>query len=93
MKKTAAEVLATILRCATPDITQENKAKFMEWAEEKLPPKSQIENFKSGVQLRLSGVLALGAMVLSCSYTIPDWLPDILDLLARRSNDPYPIAV
>ena len=39
------------------------------------------------------GVLGLAALVQSCPYTVPDWLPAVLDELTLHLNDPAPIPV
>ncbi|XP_019858537.1 PREDICTED: proteasome activator complex subunit 4 [Amphimedon queenslandica] len=39
------------------------------------------------------GVLGLAALVQACPYTIPDWLPDIVDELSSHLHDPAPIPV
>lgn len=37
------------------------------------------------------GVLGLAALVQACPYTIPDWLPDVVDELSAHLHDPAPI--
>ncbi len=43
--------------------------------------------------LRHSGVLGLAALVEAYPYTIPDWLPEVVDELSGHVNDPAPINV
>lgn len=40
-----------------------------------------------------SGVLGLAALVEACPYTVPKWLPDVLDEIASHLHDPIPIQV
>ena len=42
---------------------------------------------------RHAGVLGLAALVEACPYSVPDWLPDILDEFALHLHDPTPIEV
>lgn len=42
---------------------------------------------------RHSGVLGLAALVGACPYSVPDWLPDVLDEMALHLHDPAPIQV
>ena len=42
---------------------------------------------------RHSGVLGLAALVEACPYSVPEWLPDILDEMAVHLQDPAPIHV
>lgn len=42
---------------------------------------------------RHSGVLGLGALVEACPYSVPMWLPEVVDELALHVHDPAPIQV
>lgn len=42
---------------------------------------------------RHSGVLGLAALVEAYPYSVPTWLPDVVDELAMHLHDPAPIAV
>lgn len=42
---------------------------------------------------RHSGVLGLAALVEACPYSVPEWLPDVLDEIAVHLHDPAPIEV
>ena len=42
---------------------------------------------------RHAGVLGLAALVGSCPYSVPDWLPGVLEELAGHLHDPAPIPV
>ena len=42
---------------------------------------------------RHSGVLGLAALVEACPYSVPMWLPDVVDELALHLHDPAPIQV
>ena len=42
---------------------------------------------------RHSGVLGLAALVEACPYSVPEWLPEILDEMALHLHDPAPIQV
>lgn len=43
--------------------------------------------------IRHSGVLGLAALVEACPYSVPEWLPEILDEMALHLHDPAPIQV
>ena len=36
-------------------------------------------------------VLGLGACVLSAPYDVPEWMPEVLEELSRRANEPNPV--
>ena len=38
-------------------------------------------------------MLGLAALVGACPYSVPEWLPDILDEMALHLHDPAPIQV
>ena len=42
---------------------------------------------------RHCGVLGLAALVQACPYTVPDWLPEVVDELSTHLHDPAPIPV
>ena len=42
---------------------------------------------------RHSGVLGLAALVEACPYSVPEWLPEILDEMVLHLHDPAPIQV
>lgn len=42
---------------------------------------------------RHSGVLGLAALIEACPYSVPAWLPEVVDELASHLNDPAPIQV
>jgi len=48
---------------------------------------------KVGVKLRKKhcGILGLSALVLSCPYTVPEWLPDVLSFIAMFERERAPI--
>ena len=48
---------------------------------------------KVGVKLRKKhcGILGLSALVLSCPYTVPEWLPDVLSFIALFERERAPI--
>ena len=48
---------------------------------------------KGHLVLRHSGVLGLAALVEAYPYTVPDWLPEVVDELSGHLNDPAPINV
>lgn len=43
--------------------------------------------------VRHSGVLGLAALVEACPYSVPEWLPEVVDELALHLHDPAPIQV
>ena len=50
--------------------------------------------FCSGLLVkRHSGVLGLAALVEACPYSIPEWLPEVLDEMALHLHDRAPIQV
>ena len=42
---------------------------------------------------RHAGVLGLSALVESCPYSVPSWLPGVLDEFSLHLQDPAPISV
>ncbi len=50
-------------------------------------------SFSGHLVLRHSGVLGLAALVEAYPYTVPDWLPDVVDEISAHLNDPAPINV
>ena len=42
---------------------------------------------------RHAGVLGLAALVEACPYTVPEWLPSVLDRISDHLRDPAPIQV
>ena len=42
---------------------------------------------------RHAGVLGLAALIGACPYTVPEWLPDVLDHITNHLRDPAPIQV
>ena len=42
---------------------------------------------------RHAGVLGLAALVEACPYTVPEWLPSVLDHISDHLRDPAPIQV
>ena len=42
---------------------------------------------------RHAGVLGLAALVEACPYTVPKWLPSVLDHISDHLRDPAPIQV
>ncbi len=42
---------------------------------------------------RHAGVLGLAALIEACPYSVPSWLPEVLDEFALHLHDPAPIAV
>ena len=46
---------------------------------------------KGCVAARHGCVLGLGACVLSAPYDVPEWMPEVLEELSRRANEPNPV--
>jgi len=42
---------------------------------------------------RHAGVLGLAALIEACPYTVPEWLPSVLDHISDHLRDPAPIQV
>ena len=38
-------------------------------------------------------MLGLAALIGACPYTVPEWLPDVLDHITNHLRDPAPIQV
>ena len=39
------------------------------------------------------GVLGLSALVEACPYSVPEWLPEVIEHVASHNHDPAPIRV
>ena len=52
-----------------------------------------LDTVAGSLVLRHSGVLGLAALVEAYPYTVPDWLPEVLDNISVHLNDPAPINV
>eukprot|EP01117_Protostelium_nocturnum_P014203 TRINITY_DN5382_c0_g1_i1.p1 TRINITY_DN5382_c0_g1~~TRINITY_DN5382_c0_g1_i1.p1 ORF type:complete len:1737 (-),score=731.81 TRINITY_DN5382_c0_g1_i1:169-5379(-) len=49
------------------------------------------ETASSNLIARHAGVLGLSALVLSCPYDVPKWMPELLSDLSTHINDPMPL--
>lgn len=52
-----------------------------------------VVSFAGLLVVRHSGVLGLAALVEACPYSVPEWLPEVVDELALHLHDPAPIQV
>jgi len=52
-----------------------------------------VVSFTGLLVVRHSGVLGLAALVEACPYSVPEWLPEVVDELALHLHDPAPIQV
>lgn len=39
------------------------------------------------------GVLGLSALIEACPYSVPEWLPEVIEHVASHNHDPAPIRV
>jgi len=66
----------------------------MKWEHTVCTYSSTVSPVRAGLLVRRhSGVLGLAALVEACPYSVPDWLPEVLDEMALHLHDPAPIQV
>lgn len=60
-------------------------------ADTPLPRSKLADDHGTRVAQRHGGILGLSALVRAAPYTVPPWLPSVLERLALHANDPYPL--
>lgn len=96
VRELAASTVSGLVRCG---FLSHDKVKilFSKQSRTKIPkkPKEETDSGMPGQEGHLvrrhCGVLGLAALVEACPYTVPDWLPDIVDELSTHLHDPAPI--
>lgn len=98
VREMATKTLGGLLQCGFLNITDKLKNYIKSHCKVKVKQKKkakQDDADKADYQLKLrnrhAGVLAMSACVLSNSYSIPDYLPDLLMELSNHLHDPQPI--
>ncbi|KAJ1957975.1 Proteasome activator BLM10 [Dipsacomyces acuminosporus] len=97
VRQTAAKSLTSLIKCARGNVIADLNARFSQKLSQRLPrirygkqPKDMAA-YNRTVLARHAGVLGLSCLVLAFPYTIPEWLPEVLVLLAQCIDDPNPI--
>ncbi|KAI8324724.1 hypothetical protein GQ54DRAFT_45880 [Martensiomyces pterosporus] len=97
VRQTAAKSLTSLIKCASGNVIADLNSLFSQKLAQRLPrirygkPPKNAAAYNRIVLARHAGVLGLSCLVLAFPYTIPEWLPDILVLLAQCIDDPNPI--
>ncbi|KAJ2740126.1 Proteasome activator BLM10, partial [Coemansia sp. BCRC 34301] len=97
VRQTASKSLTSLVKCASSNVIADINSKFSVKISTPLPrvrygrpPKDPVAYGRLALT-RHAGVLGLSCLVLAFPYTIPDWLPEVLILLAGCIDDPNPI--
>ncbi|KAJ2007082.1 Proteasome activator BLM10 [Coemansia thaxteri] len=98
VRHSASTSLAYLVKCASNNVIADINSRFSaKIVATRLPrvrygkPPKNPEAYNQLVLTRHAGVLGLSCLVLAFPYTIPDWLPGVLVLLAGCIDDPSPI--
>lgn len=97
VRQGAAMTFVTIIRDATSDMVEEVRAKCTKVLQE-TRQKRRKRGMKrepmdpDTIRKRHGAVLGLFSMVISCPYTVPTWMPEVLVDLSGSVNDPPPIS-
>merc|ERR1712083_503691 len=101
VRMTARNVLTTLIQSTR--LNEEDRIRALQQRFEKLArtklPKRNFETVESGFEKKVSGklrkkhcgILGLSALVLSCPYTVPQWLPDVLSFISVFERQRAPI--
>ncbi|XP_055375207.1 proteasome activator complex subunit 4-like [Condylostylus longicornis] len=97
VREKAAEVLGGLLHCSFLTNVDElikrfsKKCRFKATKPENNSSRVNGLQENSSLKVRHSGVLGLCAFISAFPYTIPDFIPNIFDLLSKNINDAQPI--
>ncbi|KAJ2387083.1 Proteasome activator BLM10, partial [Coemansia sp. RSA 2603] len=97
VRQSASSSLTSLVKCASPEVITDINSKFSAKLQKRLPrvrhgkPLKNPTAYSKLVLTRHAGVLGLSCLVLAFPYTIPDWMPEVLVLLANCMDDPNPI--
>ncbi|KAJ2059657.1 Proteasome activator BLM10 [Coemansia sp. S146] len=97
VRHSASKSLASLVKCASSKVIADINSKFSAKISTRLPrvrygkPPKNPAAYNRLVLTRHAGVLGLSCLVLAFPYNIPDWLPEVLVLLAGCIDDPNPI--
>ncbi|KAJ2615470.1 Proteasome activator BLM10 [Coemansia sp. RSA 1804] len=105
VRQAASAALTGIVKCASSGVIADIRGAFAEKLAKRLPKKkkksSQAASASTStaadtararlIPTRHAGVLGLSCIVLAFPYTIPDWMPAVLVMLAECIDDPNPI--
>lgn len=98
VRKLAGITLSGIIRCSERDAIETLKVQFTELLKKSdLPKRTRTEQktaeYLASLVNRHAAVLGLSALILAFPYDIPDWMPQVLVVLAGCQTDPSPILV
>ncbi|KAJ2721997.1 Proteasome activator BLM10 [Coemansia sp. Benny D115] len=97
VRQAASTSLTSLIKCASNTVIADINSKFSKKLATRLPhvrhgkPLKNPVSYGKTVLTRHAGVLGLSCLVLAFPYTIPDWLPEVLVVLANCIDDPNPI--
>ncbi|KAJ1865957.1 Proteasome activator BLM10 [Coemansia sp. RSA 989] len=98
VRQAASVSLTTLVKCASSQVISEINTRFSAKLFKRLPrkrhgraPPKDPAAYNRLVLTRHAGVLGLSCLVLAFPYTVPDWMPEVLVLLAECIDDPNPI--
>jgi len=91
VREAAVSIVSGLARMSDEEQRAHMQEQLEELARTKLPASRQDASHSACIARRHGGVLGLAALVRACPYTVPQWLPGVLDLLADHANDPYPL--
>jgi proteasome activator subunit 4 len=96
VREVASDTVSGLMRCGLFTPTTAVQKHFKKLSRSKVAKRQSEESIdgpedKSRMMERHAGVLGLAALVGSCPYSVPDWLPDILEELAGHLHDRAPI--
>ncbi|KAJ2706444.1 Proteasome activator BLM10 [Coemansia sp. IMI 203386] len=97
VRQSASSSLTSLIKCASHKVMADINSKFSAKLSTRLPrvrygkPPKNPAAYSKLVLTRHAGVLGLSCLVLAFPYTIPEWMPEVLVLLANCIDDPNPI--
>lgn len=97
VRQGAAMTFVTIIRDATSEMVEEVRAKCTKVLQETRQKRRRRGAKREPIdpdtiRKRHGAVLGLFSMVISCPYTVPTWMPQVLVDLSGSVNDPPPIS-
>ncbi|TPX30864.1 hypothetical protein SmJEL517_g05679 [Synchytrium microbalum] len=98
IRQLAAVTLSGLIRCSQRDDISVLKTRFATELSKKLPSRVKGSGlppplgYQEAILRRHAATLGLSSLVTSTPYEVPDWMPDVLVMLAKCHSDPAPIS-